>query len=93
MGVMRLEWLTGKREKLVGTELRLCPKEHSGYRNVLKQGKIGGLPTRKESCVTENALNWKSGHPASCPQLADGPAARFLYCLVSSSVKWKQVLV
>lgn len=34
-----------------------CPKEHFGYRRVLKQGKIERLPNLKRgSCVTENAM-------------------------------------
>lgn len=49
VGVMRLERLTGSRENLVGhrKELRLCPKEHSSHRNVLKQGKVGRLLTTR----------------------------------------------
>lgn len=69
-----LERLTGNRENLAGhhEELRLCPKEHSGYGSILKQGKIAGHPSlRRGSCVTENALTGESG----CILGPRGPAA------------------
>lgn len=49
-------------ENLVGhhEEFRLCPKEHSGHRRVLKLGKIKRLLNlRTGSCVTENAIDLK----------------------------------
>lgn len=84
VGVMRLERLTGSRENLVGhrKELRLCPKEHSSHRNVLKQGKVGRLLTTRWSCVTEEALNWESGHLDPCPLSANGPVIFLLSFLI-----------
>lgn len=63
---MMLETLMGNSENLVGhhEEVRLCPKEHSGHRRVLKQGKIGRFPNlRTGSCVTENAIDWEIRTP------------------------------
>ena len=45
VGAGKLQRLTGSEEKLAGhhKELRPCPKEHSGSKNVLKHSKIGTL--------------------------------------------------
>lgn len=45
MGAGKLQRLIGSEEKLAGhrKELRPCPKEHSGSKNVLKHSKIGTL--------------------------------------------------
>ena len=45
MGARKLQRLTGSEEKLAGhhKELRPCPKEHSGSKNVSKHSKIGTL--------------------------------------------------
>lgn len=69
MHAMRLESLPRKREKYLGhhEELRLHPKEHSDWKNVSKQAKIGGPLTGRESCIVVDALSWESGHLVLAP--------------------------
>lgn len=60
---MRLKELMENRENPVGhcENLRLWPREYSGYRSILKQDEMERLPNfRRLSCIIENALNRES---------------------------------
>lgn len=93
---MMFKTLMGNSESLVGhhEELSLCPKEHSDYRRVLKQGKIERLPNlRRGSCVTENAIDLEIRIPRFLVPVGQWVNCVVLYILVSSSIKREQVFV